>query len=148
MYRPRIGILFILVCMATSITFAGSYFTNNNSPAPALPKQPPNPAMAPGDFSNLSQQQQQQTQSNMSQQVTKNMAASPYPVPGAPPAPAQQQQQPQQQQQTDNSGNDNSGASTQDPSQSPQPYSGTAAPSSTGNRSNGGSSQQGLGIKY
>jgi hypothetical protein len=147
MYKPRLGILFILVCLATSITFAGSYFTNNNSPAPAMPKQPANPAMAPDAFTSLSHQQQQQTQSNMSKQVTTNMAASPYPAPGSPPAPAQQQQK-QQHQQTDNSGNDNSGATTQDPSQSPQPYSGTAAPSSTGNRSNGGSSQQGLGIKY
>ncbi len=138
MSKPRFGIIFILVCLATSITFAQSFFSKVASTQSA--SQPKNPAMSPDAFSSFSQQQQKQTQSNITQQINKSISASPFPAPGSPPVPApapvqvQQQQQPTQQQQPADSGGDTEQSSGYQ-----------AAPSSTGTNSG---SQQGLGIKY
>ena len=161
--KPRFGIIFILVCMATSITFAQTYFSkvtqNSNPPPLATPR---SPAMSADEFKSVSQQQGQQTQQALTSQVNKAVSSAPFPMPqmngAAPQQQTQQQQQIAQPQTTttttqtttqtnsDNSGQTDSGNDQQQQTQ--QPYTGyQAAPSSSGSGSSS-SKPQGLGIKY
>jgi hypothetical protein len=87
MYKSKLGIMAALVCLATSITFAQSFFssapaTKNTSVATAPPQ-----AVSPEDFKNLVKQQSQQTQTQLNQQVAKTLSKDPFvpsPLPKAP----------------------------------------------------------------
>jgi hypothetical protein len=80
MSKSRIGVIFILVLLATSLTFAQSFFSQPSSPASNSGT--PNPMMtpkplSPDDFKNLVKQQNQQTQAQMSQQLNQKFSSQP-----------------------------------------------------------------------
>jgi hypothetical protein len=168
MSKSRVGIIFMLVCLATSITFAQSFFSSTPSASPASPASSAPQPLSAEDFKNLTQQQNQITQSQLNQQVNKALAQQPFsssvnPLnpanPVVPPAP------------TDNSTTttDNSTAppidtqaltvptapsepNTATPAAAPQPtnrpYTGYSSPTDNSSNGSGSSSQPGWGIKY
>jgi hypothetical protein len=162
MSKSKVGIMFVLVLLATSITFAQSFFstkpaaTTNSAPGATTPQ-----PLSADDFRNLSSQQNQKTQAQINQQVNKSMAAQPFPMPAAPAGAAPKPQTPSapvvpaapDNTATDANTNANQPAAAPgnpDGSQAAptdQPYTGyQSAPPA--NSKSGGSTQQGLGIKY
>jgi hypothetical protein len=168
--KSRVGIIFALVCLATSITFAQSFFSSAPPAAANSGTSLPAP-MTPDEFKSLVQQQTQQSQSAISQQASKAITAAPFPAKNAPPVAPAEPAAPGQPQQ--GSGNptvvvppvpdDNQQADQQQPA--PQPYTGyqsapptsaapakPAAPASGGNgsapASGSGNGSSGWGIKY
>lgn len=90
MSKPRTGIVFILILLATSLTFAQSFFaqpnttSSNQNTATTTPK-----PLSPEDFNKLVKQQTQQTQAQINQQVTQKIPSKPtYPAPSATQPPA------------------------------------------------------------
>jgi hypothetical protein len=77
MSKSRLSAIFILVFLATSITFAQSFFSStpaagSTATAPAAAK-----PLSPEDFQSLVKQQSQQTQTQMNKQATQSLSAQP-----------------------------------------------------------------------
>lgn len=77
MSKSRIGVIFVLVFLATSITFAQSFFsTTTPAQSNSNPLAPPK-ALSPDDFKSVVKQQNQQTQAQITQQMNQSFSAQP-----------------------------------------------------------------------